>query len=228
MPNYFETLTPQQNSNIAFIVKRMKEKGITNLFAQAGILSVVSKESSFVPRSELGYGATSNARIRQIFGSRVGKLSEDELTATKVKDEAFFNLIYGLVKFGQTETEGYKYRGRGLNQITFKENYKKVGDQIGVDLVSFPDKLNELPVATDCLIQFFLNAFKSMPKTIFVQYGVHDINSFQNGKDSVRILYHANSGWGTSKATLDADATGGRAKAESRFDGFYNIVIKQS
>ncbi len=36
--------------------------------------------------------------------------------------------------------DGYKYRGRGFVQITWKNNYKKLGDVLGYDLVSDPDK----------------------------------------------------------------------------------------
>lgn len=35
----------------------------------------------------------------------------------------------------------YPYYGRGLVQTTWKDNYRKIGDLIGVDLVSNPDKI---------------------------------------------------------------------------------------
>lgn len=47
-----------------------------------------------------------------------------------------------------TAGDGYKYRGRGYAQITGKDNYKRFGDLLGVDLVSDPDK------ALDPLIAF--------------------------------------------------------------------------
>jgi len=39
--------------------------------------------------------------------------------------------------------EGWLYRGRGLKQLTGKDNYTRCGTGIGVDLVSDPDKLLE-------------------------------------------------------------------------------------
>ncbi len=224
MSNYFDNLTTEQKSNIRFIIKRMIEKGITNPITQSAILAVVSKESAFVPQSESSYRNTENSRIRKIFGSRVQQYSETELTTLKNNDEAFFNAVYGLAKFGQTANEGYKYRGRGLNQITFKGNYKKVGDQIGIDLVKNPDRLNELPIATDCLINFFKNSFKSATPDKLAAYNATDINSFKSTKDSVGAVYNANSGWKTPIAAINSDPTGGRAKAESRVEGFMTFI----
>ena len=224
MDTYFDNLTTEQKNNIKFIIKRMNEKGITNPITQSAILAVVSKESAFVPRSESSYRNTENSRIRKIFGSRVQQYNEAELTTLKNNDEAFFNAVYGLAKFGQTAKEGYKYRGRGLNQITFKGNYKKVGDQIGIDLVNNPDRLNELPIATDCLINFFMNSFKSATPDKLAAYNATDINSFKSTKDSVRAVYNANSGWKTSIAAIHSDPTGGRAKAESRVEGFMEMI----
>ena len=224
MATYFDILTTEQKSNIKFIIKRMIEKGITNPITQSAILAVVSKESAFVPQSEGSYRNTENIRIRKIFGSRVQQYSEAELTTLKSSDEAFFNAVYGLAKYGQTANEGYKYRGRGLNQITFKGTYKKVGDQIGIDLVNNPDKLNELPIATDCLINFFMNSFKSASPDKLAAYNTTDINSFKSTKDSVGAVYNANSGWKTPIAAIDSDPTGGRAKAESRVQGFMEFI----
>jgi hypothetical protein len=39
------------------------------------------------------------------------------------------------------DKRGLPYFGRGLIQITWKENYKKYGDKIGVDLVDNPEKI---------------------------------------------------------------------------------------
>jgi len=63
--------------------------------------------------------------------------------------EDIFNIVYddatrtNKYKLGNTEAgDGYKYRGRGLIQITGKDKYKKLGDRLGVDLVANPDLLD--------------------------------------------------------------------------------------
>ncbi len=63
--------------------------------------------------------------------------------------KAFFDIYYDDAyrsedyKVGNTSNEdGYKYRGRGLIQVTGKDNYKRLGDKLGVDLVANPELLD--------------------------------------------------------------------------------------
>ncbi|MEK6421140.1 MAG: glycoside hydrolase family 19 protein [Burkholderia gladioli] len=49
---------------------------------------------------------------------------------------------------GNTEEGGgYKYRGRGYVQVTWKNNYEAIGQKIGVDLVSEPDQMLDPEIA---------------------------------------------------------------------------------
>ena len=223
MPSYLKTLNQTQLANLNLIITRMSRKGITNPFTQAGILAVVSKESTFIPKSEKGYAGTSNDRIRKIFSS-LKSLSEDELTALKSDDKKFFDKIYG-GRYGNAPDEGYKYRGRGFNQLTFKNNYKSMTRYTETDIVENPDEMNKVEVAADALIGYFKRAFSSS-RAKLSDYNMTGINGVKKTKDAVGAAYHANAGWGKSMADIKADPTGGRKKAVERVDEFYAFIIK--
>ena len=61
------------------------------------------------------------------------------------KPELIANLVYSSrMGNGPAESgEGWKFRGRGLKQLTGKDNYTRCGTGLGVDLVSNPDLLLE-------------------------------------------------------------------------------------
>ena len=192
--------TGEKARNIDLLVGEMQKQGVTNKNAIVGMLATIGKESGFIPKNEIPYTNTPNERIRKIFPSRVGKnqgdpnyLTDEELTKLKADPVKFWDRVYGAddptgksQQYGNSEPgDGAKYLGRGFNGITFKGNYKKYGDAIGMDLVSNPEVLNDPKIAAQAAVKFLLSVLKRM--------GI-DPNSFTNKKDAIRAFVQANHG----------------------------------
>lgn len=102
------------------------------------------KGSSLV---EKGYGKQ-NAIDKFVQGnSAIMQKRKKALEKSKNAEERF-NIVYGdayrnpAYQLGNDQPgDGFKYRGRGPIMLTGKDNYKKYGDAVGVDLVNNPDLL---------------------------------------------------------------------------------------
>jgi len=219
-------ISKDTDSNIKKILEIARSSGVTNSYSLAAILSICKKESGFIPQSEASYSKTSSTRIKKIF-SRFRKYSDGEVNTIKKDYNRFFDIIYG-GRYGNSPTEGSKYRGRGLNQITFKGNYILYKKLSGYDIVSDPDLLNKIEVACKCLVEFFKSGIGKAKSHIKSKYNFTDINSFTNLNDAMGAFYHANAGFGKSYSTIVADETGGRKKAFASVGPLYNTYLKNS
>jgi len=79
---------------------------------------------------------------------------------------AYFKKMYDIegnrptlaAKMGNTTPgDGVLYCGRGFVQLTWKTNYKAMSAVTGVDLVKFPDRAMEIPVATRVMFHGMIN-----------------------------------------------------------------------
>tara|TARA_R110002050_G_scaffold57522_2_gene129669 strand:+ start:1498 stop:2391 length:894 start_codon:yes stop_codon:yes gene_type:complete len=191
-------MNSERMANVSLLIDAMKNSGITNPYLQAAILGVVGKESKFIPKDERCYNGTSNERIREIFGGKVSGYSPSGLTALKNDCEAFFNVVYG-GRYGNMGNDGYKYRGRGFNQLTFRGSYKSIGDKIGQNLVSNPDSVNDPYVASKVMIAFLKGRFA---QTQYVKQYIDNgiANDAPDLDSAIRVVAHANAGWGKSSS----------------------------
>jgi len=187
-----------ERNNISILNQDMKNAGITNRIARVAILAVVGKESNFIPKFERCYNNTSNSRIRSIFPTRTGALTETQLSALKSNCTNFFNFVYDN-RDGNGSGDGYKFRGSGYNQLTFRESYRKIGEKIGVNLEQQPELNNTPEIASKSLIAFMLNrANSSTGKNLLKQYGYNNINEIDNLDFAVRFFANCNAGLGYS------------------------------
>lgn len=199
-----------KGKNIQVLIETMKKHGITNPYTQIAILGVIGKESNYIPKIEKGYSGTSNQRIRKIFGTRVANLSDAELDQIKKDDSKFFDLVYGpgditgkSQKYGNSSPgDGWKYRGRGFNQLTFKGSYEKMQKlleekgklETKVNIVTNPEVLDDPKVAAEIAVLFFLSRASS--PMMAQKYGTNDINGFKDQFTATKAMTNANAGWG--------------------------------
>jgi predicted chitinase len=203
-------ITGDVGKNIQILIDTMKSHGITNPITQIAMLSVIGKESGFIPKNEIPYTNTPNGRIRKIFGKRVKGLSDEELDVLKKDETKFWDRVYGpddptgaSQKMGNTNPgDGKKYTGRGFNGLTFKNLYQKYQKMLetkgklkrSVNIVNNPEQLNEVDVAAEVAVLYFLEASKN--PAMKNKYDVDDLNAFKDQKKAIKALAHANAGWG--------------------------------
>lgn len=173
----------------------LKLVGIGNPYLQAGILSVIKKESNFTPRTEYSYKNTSNKRLRSIFVTKLRGMSDDVLTALKQNDVNFFNHVYG-GRAGNTQSQdGYKFRGRAFNQLTGRGNYESIGDSIGLDLIKNPELANELGVASKISASYFKKGIsQGLRLGSFKQFGVDTIEDINTPEKGLLVAFQTNAG----------------------------------
>lgn len=207
--------------NQKLIINALYETGIKNPISIAAIMAIVFKESNFVPQSENEYSNTSNIRIRQIF-SATRNIMDNELSTLKKDPEKFFNLVYG-GRFGNADNEGYKYRGRGFIQLTFKENYKRYGNILGIDLVNYPDLANESDIAAKITAAYMISTFRNNALIVKNRYGAKNINDFNNKVIAVNAFYNATAGFGIDTSQISSQS---KTSAMFIFDTLHKIALK--
>ena len=137
-----------------FLTAAMQEFEIITADRQAAFLAQVAHESELfaVIEEDLNY-------------STVGLLAEFKLHFTRVQaveyahqPERIANRVYANRNGNGDEStgDGWKFRGRGLIQITFRDNYAGLVHPLGVDFLADPDALLEPSLAARSAGHFWL------------------------------------------------------------------------
>jgi putative chitinase len=137
--------------------------GLTTEKRIAAFLAQVGHESNnlTVLTENLNYSAT---RLRQVFGKYFGPGKEDP-NAYARQPEKIANLVYGnRMGNGPVSTgDGFRFRGRGIIQLTGKDNYSRFAKSIGKSLEETIGYLETIPGALESALWFWsernLNSF---------------------------------------------------------------------
>ena len=109
------------------------------------------------------------------------------------KPELIANLVYSSrMGNGPPQSgEGWKFRGRGAKQLTGKDNYKRCGDALGVDLVANPDLLLEPMYAARSAGWFWkVNNLSSFADNADIKGMTKKINGGYIGLEQRQALYN--------------------------------------
>lgn len=87
--------------------------------------------------------------------------------------------------------DGYSYRGRGLIQLTGKDNYRTAGKAIGLDLVKSPGLVTEPSISAKIAAWYFAtHGCNKLADNDDVLGCTRAINGGLNGLEERKALYH--------------------------------------
>ncbi|BBS47224.1 glycoside hydrolase family 19 protein [Klebsiella quasipneumoniae] len=131
----------------------MAEFYINTPLRQAGFIAQLGHESLRFTRVVENLYYRDASRLAMIFRSdfdlnKNRQIEPSELALAQQfvgRPEATANFVYANQGGNGPESsgDGWRYRGRGLIQITLKNNYRACGQQLGLDLLNNPDLLLE-------------------------------------------------------------------------------------
>lgn len=190
-PSDFQRATGISNSLrdawFPHIAASMAAFGITTPLRQAHFLAQTGHESAGFTKVEEGlnyrYGvllAMFGNRINQADAMKYGRV-DGGLNAHPANQKMIANIIYANRNgnCGVDSGDGYRYRGRGLIQITGKANYAALVKQLGADIVANPDLLTGYQMAAASAAAWWKN---------------HGLNELADSDDVTRITRIINGG----------------------------------
>lgn len=105
----------------------------------AAFIAQIGHESGQLTRmvENLNYSAE---RLQAVWPKRFNSVLAEQVAR---KPEQIANIVYGGRMGNTLPGDGWKYRGRGLIQLTGANNYRAAGAALGLDLVNHPDLVEQ-------------------------------------------------------------------------------------
>ena len=196
-----KTILPRMNwgkaeAYLPYITTVLPKFGIDTLLRKAHFLAQVAHESGGLKYSQenLNYSVQG---LRSVFGKYFRTTEIAETYARK--PEKIASRVYAdrMGNGNEASGDGWKYRGRGLIQLTGKENYQKFGQDYNVDCVNNPDLLLDPEWALTSACWFWkkrnLNRYADDDDILMVTKringGINGLNDRQQYLDSFKRIY---------------------------------------
>lgn len=179
------------------VTEAMQMFGINTPKRQAHFIAQIGTESGGFRsvQESLNYSVSGLA----IFGSRLTAAQRERLgrkpgesALSPQRQEAIANLVYGGRYGNNLNGDGWLYRGRGLKQITFKDNYAACGKSLGLNLIAEPSLLTQDRYAALSAGWFWssngCNAFADAGDVVGLTKRINGgLNGIDDRKDRTRI-----------------------------------------
>jgi len=155
-----------------------EEHGITTPIQKAHFFGQLAHESVWFRHTSENLNYSSNA-LRKIFKKY---FPTEELTKQYARQpEKIANRVYAnrMGNGDEASGDGWKYKGKGLIQLTGKENYEYYSKDRGVDFVNNPDWVAQPKWAVDSAVWY---------------WNKHNLNKYANQDDVKMITRKINGG----------------------------------
>jgi len=181
--------TGKTAANKAAMLNEMAAQGITDPNEQAMLMAEVDHESGgFTSTKEKSHTRASTVMAVSKTAREAGLPAVEAAVAQG--GDAVAELMYG-GRMGNTEKgDGAKYKGRGLIQLTGKDNYAAASKDLGIDLVNHPELAESPEVTAKTAVWFWKkNKLGESAKNGDVRANRRGINNGDNGLADVKNKY---------------------------------------
>lgn len=163
---------------------------LSQIAVESGRLSTVVENLNY--RVEALLSLFSRARISEADARRFGRTPNQAANQQEIANRIYGG-DFGLKQLGNTQPgDGWKFRGRGLKQITGRANYRDCGKALGLDLETSPDLLLTPENAARSAGWFWsAKGLNAIADTGNVEAMTRRINGGLNGIDDRKKLYAA-------------------------------------
>lgn len=196
-----KTILPRMNwekaeAYIPYITTVLPKFDIDTPLRKAHFLAQVAHESGGLKYSQENLNYSSQG-LRSVFGKYFKTMEIAEAYARK--PEKIANRVYAnrMGNGDEASGDGWKFKGRGLIQLTGRDNYQRFGVDYGVDCVNNPDLLLDPEWALTSACWFWkkrnLNIYADNDDILMVTKringGINGLNDRQQYLDSFKRIY---------------------------------------